>query len=1059
MTVSHVRAVVVAALLISSLSAYSEAPENLVVNSQFEGILPTGVPSDWRLMTVGEFPGTLEAANRILTTTPFDKGGNVVTISLDSPRSYGIVQGISCSKDQVLKLSIWMKGEGLKVGGESGVRVIFSNWKERSKHAEARAASFVLKPAADASEWRQYEKEFAIPEVASSLQLELGQRGDQGTLSFAAPSLTVPSGSPGKMSDPAGKNRFRKQNASVPAPESDSFRVVFIGDSITEGWSLSKSFPEDSYINRGIGGQISAQILDRMEQDVFALHPQVVWLLAGTNDIGASIPNSWIVANIAAMARLCHQRGVVLIVASVLPVGDSPTDPQATQTHQRPPGTILKLNQKLEEVCRTEGATFLDLHRVLSGADGLLPKTLSKDGLHLNEAGYARIAPLVQEAIEAIRSKSNSSNEPPLVLPKPTHHVTIREELIGHHPRIFFDAEKRDALRKKMADPRLAFDRNRFLDLARKFAAQKPPTNPPNTEDPFRDFGNRLPILAFAYLMTGDADFLRAAREWITALNGYPSWAGDKDLGAGHVSFGMALAYDWLYHDLTPTEREAIQASLYRHGKILLERSTGPDTIGTWWGWAYFQNHSWINHTGIAAIAMALYESRPEEMQAWLDYTRTQFQTTYKNFGIDGSNFEGPLYAIYGAEWLLHYIQALQSVSGEDLTDMAFLKQMGTFMRDTTMPDFRNVANFGDCGPLGRGGLGDSIYLRLAGLYGDRSLEAFRQKRLEALGPDNSVPSVFDLISSQPELTPSDWKNVPLVGLYPDRGLVIFRTGWTPDAAVVTFLCGPPGGKNAMKNWFSFPKGSASFSHANPDANTFLFWADEEWKIGDPAGYNWDKKTRYENTWTVDGKGQRGGEGNWFTSTSYLGDIPQAHLVTVATSTEADYVVGEAASAYEPECELTEYRRHLLFVKNESPYLVIFDRLAARKEQPWATYLHAYNPFDAVTARSFEIPGRTKTYGTVLGPGTMTLESGPLSVTIPGKKVVERGYEMEIKPESTDQSTWLVTVIGMQKAPVRVIRPGPHPVVEVGSDRIEWAEDDSVSLNGKALSGNLLKDH
>lgn len=401
---------VLAAVWVTSVFASPETSGNLVVNSRFEGILPTGVPADWRLMTTGEFPGTLKEAHRILQADPFQEGGNALTISLDTPRSYGVVQGIPCAKDQVLHLSIWMKGEGLRSDGESGLRVVFSNWTERSQHAAARAASFVLKPDSETSEWRQYEREFQVPEVAGSLQLELGLRGDQGTLSFAAPSLTVVTGSVGQRPDPSGKKRFLKQNAALASGDPSGFRVVFIGDSITEGWSLAKSFPEESYINRGIGGQISAQILDRMESDVFDLHPQAVWLLVGTNDIAASIPNSWIAANIAAAAELCRQRGIALIVASVLPVGESPTDPQTTRIHQRPPETIIKLNQKLEEVCREEGATYLDLHSVLSGPDGLLPKSLSKDGLHLNEAGYERIAPLVEDAIKAVRSQSDSSD-------------------------------------------------------------------------------------------------------------------------------------------------------------------------------------------------------------------------------------------------------------------------------------------------------------------------------------------------------------------------------------------------------------------------------------------------------------------------------------------------------------------------------------------------------------------------------------------------------------------------------------------------------------------------
>jgi lysophospholipase L1-like esterase len=196
--------------------------------------------------------------------------------------------------------------------------------------------------------------------------------------------------------------RYRDANAALKPPAPDENRVVFFGDSITDIWKLDESFPGKPYINRGIGGQTTSQMLVRFRQDVVDLQPKAVVILAGTNDIAGNtgpISNQDIEANLASMAELARVHGIRLIVSSILPVNNYTPESQDFFA-QRPAERILALNSWLMDYCVKNHLTYLDYFSAMVDSKGLLKRDLANDGLHPNKAGFAIMAPLAEKAIE-----------------------------------------------------------------------------------------------------------------------------------------------------------------------------------------------------------------------------------------------------------------------------------------------------------------------------------------------------------------------------------------------------------------------------------------------------------------------------------------------------------------------------------------------------------------------------------------------------------------------------------------------------------------------------------
>jgi len=196
--------------------------------------------------------------------------------------------------------------------------------------------------------------------------------------------------------------RYREANASLPAPAAGESRVVFFGDSITDIWKLAEYFPDRPYVNRGIGGQTTPQMLVRFREDVIELKPKVVVILAGTNDIAGNtgpMTLSQIEANYTTLAELAGLHGIRLIFSSVLPVNNY--TPRAQDFFaQRSPDKILELNRWLKAYCGANGCVYLDYFSAMVDDKGMLKKDLTEDGLHPNAAGYKIMAPLAEAAIE-----------------------------------------------------------------------------------------------------------------------------------------------------------------------------------------------------------------------------------------------------------------------------------------------------------------------------------------------------------------------------------------------------------------------------------------------------------------------------------------------------------------------------------------------------------------------------------------------------------------------------------------------------------------------------------
>lgn len=201
--------------------------------------------------------------------------------------------------------------------------------------------------------------------------------------------------------DWAGLRRYRAANDSLGAPASGEKRVVFYGNSITDSWArhFPAMFPGKPYVGRGISGQTTPQMLVRFHQDVVALKPAVVVILAGTNDIAGNTGPStqaMIEDNLSAMTEVAKAHGIRVVLSSVLPVYDYPWKPGL-----EPAPKIIALNAWMRQYAEEAGATYLDYHGAMVDARGGLPPGLSGDGVHPNEAGYRVMAPLAEAAIAA----------------------------------------------------------------------------------------------------------------------------------------------------------------------------------------------------------------------------------------------------------------------------------------------------------------------------------------------------------------------------------------------------------------------------------------------------------------------------------------------------------------------------------------------------------------------------------------------------------------------------------------------------------------------------------
>jgi lysophospholipase L1-like esterase len=227
-----------------------------------------------------------------------------------------------------------------------------------------------------------------------------------GLIALLAASLAFSPLDAQQPTDWGNLQRYRQANSELPPVSTGVQRVVFMGNSITDSWAryFPDMFPGKAYIGRGISAQTTPQMLVRFRQDVVALKPAVVVILAGTNDIAGNTGPStleMIEDNLMSMTELAQANGIRVVLASVLPAFDYPW-----RKGLEPAPKIVALNKWIKDYAARVGATYLDFHSAMADDHQGLRSEFTRDGVHPNEAGYRVMAPLAQRAIdEALRRR------------------------------------------------------------------------------------------------------------------------------------------------------------------------------------------------------------------------------------------------------------------------------------------------------------------------------------------------------------------------------------------------------------------------------------------------------------------------------------------------------------------------------------------------------------------------------------------------------------------------------------------------------------------------------
>jgi len=209
--------------------------------------------------------------------------------------------------------------------------------------------------------------------------------------------------------DWANLKRFHDEDMALAAPMAGVKRVVFMGDSITQGWvghgvPQVPPVPGLEYVNRGISGQTTPQMLVRFRQDVLDLKPQAVVFLAGINDIAGNTGEMTLEeteGNLASMAELAQAHGIKVVLCSILPAYDFPWRPG-----REPAPKVVAVNKWMKAYAAEHGFVYVDYYSAMADERGGLPKTLSHDGVHPTAAGYAVMQPLVDAGVRKALGES-----------------------------------------------------------------------------------------------------------------------------------------------------------------------------------------------------------------------------------------------------------------------------------------------------------------------------------------------------------------------------------------------------------------------------------------------------------------------------------------------------------------------------------------------------------------------------------------------------------------------------------------------------------------------------
>jgi hypothetical protein len=468
--------------------------------------------------------------------------------------------------------------------------------------------------------------------------------------------------------------------------------------------------------------------------------------------------------------------------------------------------------------------------------------------------------------------------------------------------------------------------------------------------------------LSLAYILTKQKHYLEEAKRWIFTCVNYPHWGHahlvDVDLSAAWILFGLGLSYNWLKDDLSKEEHKKLL------NKIILQANRMYDfklnTEGEGWSTNYWQNHNWINMTGLATAGYAIVDEYPEA-QTWIDSAKENFDFVYKTMPEDGSNYEGIVYWRYGAMWLFVYAHLLKEREGINYFQTTrYFENTFYYRLYQATPNLEEQINFGDCHDR-RSGHSTAIYYKVASEYKNGHAQKmgnlvvkeflFREAYESKVKPGILPECLFELLFYNSNVKEEEFDNLELVKYFEDLGLVVIRDSWNKDSIHFSFKTSYPGGKTQWKYLWKMKNeknyNCFGLSHQHPDNNSFIINSNNTYLAIDD-GYNRNVKASDHNVIIVDGKGYKD-EGQNNIWKDYTEDMT-AEIETFKNEDSYVYIVGETSKMYEKELELNRFARHILYTKKT--YFIILDELKSDKEHEYTWIMHS-DVFPKVSDNTF----------------------------------------------------------------------------------------------------------
>jgi hypothetical protein len=564
-----------------------------------------------------------------------------------------------------------------------------------------------------------------------------------------------------------------------------------------------------------------------------------------------------------------------------------------------------------------------------------------------------------QDANESLgASVDPQSKNMPLQAAMQHLHSTLKPELAGVHPRVYFTTAELDALRVKAHGPEKVWWQGQLANL-RVLRQGTPPPPPAEDRRAQNDVALAMAEAAFAYKIEGNPEYLRLAKVYMDAACSYDVWGyafnkPNTDLAAGHLLYGMGVAYDLLYNDLTPAEREKYRAKIAKQGHLMYEGfAPAPGRV-----YAYSQNHTFIPMAGLGIAAYAVYGEVPEAAK-WAELARAVYDRVLATYSKDGYYYEGAEYWIFATPWIIHYLDAHEHATGESLFDQPGLRQTHLYMAHTLTPGGQTIFDFGDVfeGPATRAHGGTeydrshpkgtdgvdhfetnyNLLYDLARHYKSSEIQGVADW-MKGMGNSNgeewwSLAWRDDRLASQPMSKLPPWHH------FADADVVFWRSGWDAQATAVAYKCGPPEGHAATAEIKEMPDWRPEEGHVHPDVNSYILWAHGQYLTG-VSGYAGVPKTAEANTLLVDGVGQgnnaKKGHDTWI-GTPYT-RLNEARITAAHFDAKGFTATGEGAGAYNAATGLTQWKRTLTLTPGK---LTVADSIADESPKTFTEFVHS----------------------------------------------------------------------------------------------------------------------